>query len=73
MTTIPTSTQVSSIGAQVKKLRISCHLTPQQLADAAGVSAEEVNLLEQNLPVPLDSKREMFKELWARKVKKRCV
>ena len=73
MTTLPTSTQVSAIGAQVRKLRISCHLTPQQLADAAGVSTEQVNLFEQNLPVPLDSKRKILKELWARKVKKRCV
>jgi transcriptional regulator with XRE-family HTH domain len=70
MTSLPTSTQVSSIGSQVRKLRISCNLTPQQLADAAGVSTEEVNLLEQDLPIKLDSKRKVFKELWARKVKK---
>jgi transcriptional regulator with XRE-family HTH domain len=70
MATTQTSTQVSSIGSQVRKLRISIHLTQQQLAEAAGVSTEEVNLLEQNLPVPLDSKRKVFKELWARKVKK---
>ena len=70
MPTLPTSTQVSSIGSQVRKLRISVHMTRQQLADAAGVSTEEVSLIEQNLPVPLDSKRKVFKELWARKVKK---
>ena len=68
--TLPTSTQVSSIGSQVRKLRVSCKLTPQQLAEAAGVSTKEVNLLEKDMPVQLDSKRKVFKELWARKVKK---
>ena len=68
--TLPSSTQVSSVGSQVRKLRVSCNLTPQQLAEAAGVTTEEVNLLEQDQPVKLDSKRKVFKELWARKVKK---
>ena len=68
--TLPTSAQVSSVGSQVRKLRVSCNLTPQQLAEAAGVTTEEVNLLEQDQPVKLDSKRKVFKELWARKVKK---
>ena len=70
MTTLPTTTRVSSIGSQVRKLRISCHLTQQQLADVAGVSVEEVNLFEHNMPVQLDSRRKILKELWARKVKK---
>jgi transcriptional regulator with XRE-family HTH domain len=70
MTTVPTSTRVSSIGSQVKKLRVSGRMTRRQLADAAGVSTEEVRLFERNLPVPLDSRRRMLKELWARKVRK---
>jgi len=70
MAAVPTSAKVSSIGSQVKKLRVSGRMTRRQLAAAAGVSTEEVYLFEQNLPVPLDSKRKMLKELWARKVKK---
>jgi DNA-binding XRE family transcriptional regulator len=60
----------SSMGVKVKRLRISFLLTRQELADLASVSQEDVGLLERNLPVPLDSKRRIIKELWAIKAKK---
>jgi transcriptional regulator with XRE-family HTH domain len=60
----------SSLGVKAKRLRLSFLLTRQELADLAGVSQEHVGLLEQNLPVPLDSKRRIIKELWAIKARK---
>ncbi len=46
-----------SLGGKTRRLRISEHLTRQKLASIAGVSTEEVALLEENLPVRLDVKR----------------
>jgi DNA-binding XRE family transcriptional regulator len=60
----------ASVGVKVKRLRISFLMTRQELADLAGVPEEHVDLLERNLPVPLDSKRRVHKELWAIKAKK---
>ena len=70
MTTVQTSRRKSSMSSEVKRLRLSSLLTQQELAEVAGVSQEEVNLFEQGLPVPLDSKRKILKELWAKKAKK---
>jgi transcriptional regulator with XRE-family HTH domain len=69
MTTPITHTRESSIGSWAKKIRTSHHLTQQALADIAGVSVKEVDLLEHNLPIPLDIKRRLLKELFARKAK----
>jgi DNA-binding XRE family transcriptional regulator len=60
----------SSLGIKVKRLRISFLMTRQEVADLAGVPQEHVELLERNLPVPLDSKRRIVKELWAIKARK---
>jgi len=60
----------SSAGIKAMRLRISFLLTRQELAELAGVPGEHVDLLEHNLPVPLDSKRRILKELWAIKTKK---
>jgi len=70
MTAVQTSTRESSIGAKVRRLRLASLMTRRELAAAAGVSREEVDLFEHGLPVPLDSKRRIYKELWARKAKK---
>ena len=70
MTTVRASRRKLSAGSQVRRLRLSSLLTQQELAEVAGVSQEEVNLFEQGLPVPLDSKRKILKELWAIKAKK---
>ncbi len=60
-----------SAGQKARRLRIANLLTQQELAEVAGVPLEHVELLERNLPVPLDSKRRIHKELWAIKDRKR--
>jgi transcriptional regulator with XRE-family HTH domain len=62
-----------SAGQKIKRLRIANLLTQQELAEIAGVPLEHVDLLERNLPVPLDSRRRIHKELWAIKGRKRRV
>ncbi len=70
MAKAPTLARESSIGFKAKRLRISQRLTQRELANLAGVSLEEVDLFEHNLPIPLDSKRKILKELWAKKAGK---
>jgi len=62
-----------SAGQKIKRLRIANLLTQPELAELAGVPLAHVDMLERNLPVPLDSKRRIHKELWAVKVRKRHV
>jgi transcriptional regulator with XRE-family HTH domain len=54
-----------SIGTKVKRLRLSRLLTQQELAEEAGVTRTEVNCFEKGLPLPLNSKRKILKELWS--------
>ncbi len=70
MNAIQVKTREPSIGTKVKRLRLSRLLTQQELADGAGVSKTEVNRFESGLPLPLNSKRKILKELWAEKEKK---
>jgi transcriptional regulator with XRE-family HTH domain len=70
MKTTPTLISSSSAGLKAKRLRISSLLTQSELADLAGVPQEHVDLLERDLPLPLDSKRRILRELWAKKIKK---
>jgi len=69
MKSVLTLAQGSLLGFKARNLRISEGLSRQELADMAGVSLEEVDLFEQNLPVPVDARRKMLKELWAKKSK----
>jgi DNA-binding XRE family transcriptional regulator len=57
-------------GEEAKRLRLACLLTQQKVAEMAGIPRQQVDLLEHNYPVPLDSKRRVFRELWALKIKK---
>lgn len=70
MTKVLTLARGSTIGFKARRLRISQLLTQRELANLAGVSLEEVDLFEHNLPVPLDSKRKILRELWAKKARK---
>jgi len=72
MTNILTQPKIqgAKFGSDARKLRISLHISRRELADAAGVSEQAVNLFEHNLPVALDSKRRVLKELWAKKTGK---
>ena len=67
MTTVVASAPKSSIGFKVRRLRISQFLTKRALAGLAGVSPKEVDLFEHNLPVPLDARRRILRELWSKK------
>jgi transcriptional regulator with XRE-family HTH domain len=70
MSTAQTYTRELSLGTKVRRLRLSSLLTQKELADLASVTKEEVNLFERGLPITLDSKRKIIKELWAKKAKK---
>ncbi len=56
-----------SPGFKARKLRIAQMLTRQELAQIAGVSPEDVDLLEHNLPLRMEAKLNLFQALWARK------
>jgi transcriptional regulator with XRE-family HTH domain len=60
--------QETSLGLKAKRLRLALMLTQHDLAAMAGVPLEEVDLFEQGLPVQLDTRRKLLRELWARKV-----
>jgi DNA-binding XRE family transcriptional regulator len=53
------------LGFKARKLRRSLKLTQQELANLAGVLTKEVILFEHNMPVQLDVKRKLLRELWA--------
>jgi len=67
MTTVLSVDQKLSLGFKARRLRLSRLLTTQELASMAGVSQEDVSLLENNLPLQPDSKRKLFRALRARK------
>jgi hypothetical protein len=68
MNPVLTIDQETSLGFKAKRLRLALLLTQPDLAVMAGVPVWEVDLFEQNLPVRLDTKRRVLRELWARKV-----
>jgi transcriptional regulator with XRE-family HTH domain len=57
-------------GSMARRVRISLHLTQRQIAAMTGVSKEAVYLFEHNLPVYLDARRKILKQLWAIKAAK---
>jgi len=63
--------QKPSLGLEAKRIRLTLPLTQHELATIAGVSLKEVDLFEHNLPVQVDVKLKILRELWARKVGKR--
>ena len=71
MTAVITFDKETKLGYKVRSLRISLGLTQSQLADAVGVALEEVDLFEHDMPVRLDAKRRLLRELWARRANKR--
>ena len=62
-----TSEKSTSLALRVKSLRISMGLSRQQLARKLGITPEEVELFEDGLPVPLNSKLKLIRQLWARR------
>jgi DNA-binding transcriptional regulator YiaG len=67
MTTTGYITKGTSLGFKTKRLRVSLRLSQHELATLAGVLAEEVDLLEENLPVELGTKLKILRVIWARK------
>ncbi len=65
MTEVITISKESSIGPLARSLRIALQLTQRELAEDVGVLKEDVDLLENNLPIPLDTKRRLLKKLYA--------
>ncbi len=61
----------SSLGFKTKRLRVSLRLTQHDLAALAGVLAEEVDLLEENMPVKMETKLKILRGIWARKADSR--
>jgi transcriptional regulator with XRE-family HTH domain len=57
----------ASAGSKARQQRVARLLTRRELADLAGIPVEHVSLYEQDLPVPLDSRRRIMRELWSRK------
>ena len=70
MTAVLTVEPATPLGFKVRKVRLSLMLTRRELANLAGVSPEELYLFEHNLPVRLDARRRLLKELWAKKAGK---
>jgi len=56
---------------QTRKMRVSLMLTQQELANLAGVSREDVDSFECNLPVRLEARNKILKELLGRQWLKR--
>jgi len=54
-----------SIGTWARRVRLALQLTQEELATMTGVSKEDVDSFEHNLPIKLDSRRKLVKELWA--------
>ncbi len=65
-----TSIDKSTFGSEARHLRTSLFLTQQRVAELAGIPKGHVDRLEHDYPIPLDSKRRIFKELWAIKAKR---
>jgi transcriptional regulator with XRE-family HTH domain len=63
----PTILNKASPGSKARQQRVASLLTRRELADLAGIPVEHVSLFEQGLPVPLDSRRRIMRELWSRK------
>jgi transcriptional regulator with XRE-family HTH domain len=60
-----TKEQLISLASVAGRLRRELQLTTRELADMAGITPQEVVLFENGLPVRLDARRSIMKELWA--------
>jgi hypothetical protein len=65
MSNVITPTKEAPLGVQARRLRIALHLSPREAAEKAGVTVEALDLFEHNLPVALDVRRRILRELWA--------
>ena len=73
MSKILSDSQKTSRGSECRKLRMSLHLTQQELSHIARVSLKDIRLLEQDLPLPLGRKIIILRELWGRIVNSQFI
>jgi len=59
------ASQATYTAGQSKTRDPAARALMKELADEAGVTRTEVNRFERGLPLPLNSKRKILKELWA--------
>jgi transcriptional regulator with XRE-family HTH domain len=57
--------ETKTLGDSARKVRLALGLSQQELADRTGISRDSVYQFEHNLPVYLDARRKILKELWA--------
>ena len=57
--------ETNTLGESARKVRLALGISQQELANMTGISRECVYLFEHNLPVYLDARRKILKELWA--------
>jgi len=69
MVAVLTHARETKHGSEARKLRIALHLSQKGVADMAAVPVEAIDLFEHNLPLPLDYKRRILRELWAEKTR----
>jgi transcriptional regulator with XRE-family HTH domain len=60
--------KTKSMGISARKVRLALGLSQQQLAILTGLPREAIYQFEHNLPVCLDARRIILKELWAKKI-----
>ncbi|OGO23838.1 MAG: hypothetical protein A2144_09375 [Chloroflexi bacterium RBG_16_50_9] len=58
-----TITQESSVGEWGKKIRICLNMTQQELGDKYGISKEDIDLFEHDMPMNPDVKHRLLKAL----------
>lgn len=62
--------QPKSFGKMLKNIRASLQLTQREVAERFGVTTKEVGLFEHDLPVRLDAKLKILRQLYPAKAKK---
>ena len=62
--------QQASFGQMLRNARTCLQLTQQQIAERFGVTVKEVDLFEHDLPLKLDIKLRILKQLYAAKARK---
>ena len=65
VTKSPSNYEPTTIGYWARNLRLYLGLSQKEIAKRAKVPQKSVDLLEDNLPIQLDEKRRILRELYA--------
>jgi transcriptional regulator with XRE-family HTH domain len=63
--------QPIALGRMLRNIRTSLQLTQREVAERFGVTTEEINLFEREMPVRLDTKLKILRQLYPARLKKR--